>query len=95
MERGPVPQVPSGCLSEQGEELSAAELAVSEDLRHQAWADGLAGMCSNHGGPAVLMLEEVVASSHPHYREAGAFQTRDELTARDDWQAGHAGTDTR
>jgi hypothetical protein len=47
---------------QQVDELVAGEFGIAEDLAHEAWADGFAGVYRHHGGSPIWMLEKVMTS---------------------------------
>jgi hypothetical protein len=53
--------------AQQLDEFVAGELGVAEDLAHESWANGFAGMHRHHSSSSVRMLKKVMTSLDADY----------------------------
>jgi hypothetical protein len=77
------------------DEFVAGELGVAEDLAHESWANGFAGMHRHHSSSSVRMLKKVMASLDADYREGTLSQGPHDLGPCRARQATHAATEIR
>jgi len=85
--------VPAGGL-QYLRQIVTGQVAVAQDLRHEAWTDRLTTMQGDHRAPAIGVFQEMVTTPHTDYFEACLAQCGDELLTGQVRQLGHTSTRT-
>jgi len=76
-------------------QIGAGDLAVAQNLRQQAGADGFTAMNWRHGATSIVMAEEMMTAFDADNLKAHPPQRPEQLRTADRRKRAHAGTRTR
>jgi hypothetical protein len=77
------------CRLEEACEFLLRHVAIAENLRHEARADGFSRMHRNNGHTAICMLKKMMAPPNSNRFKSGYGEGANDLSSGQSWEAAH------